>query len=341
MVKVGVIGIGFMGHTHYQIYKQHKKAKVVAIADYRESRLRGEWGDIGGNVGDMKREREDLTGISTYKKPMDLINDPNVELVDICMPTDMHKELAIAALKAGKHVFLEKPMARDSKEAAEIARAASRAKGYFMVGHCIRFWPEYEVTYKLIKSGKYGKVREVLLRRVANPPTFADKNWFMKQRRSGGAILDLHIHDIDYALYLLGKPKRVWAWGSKGPSGGIDVVHAGYEYSGGAHVTIIGGWAYHAPFPFNMEFCIRCDKGTFLYDMATGKPLTIYTDKGKEVVPKLPDGTGWSRELDYFIKCIEKKTKPEVITAKSSLESVKFVELERKSIETGKAVPTK
>ncbi len=338
MIKVGVVGIGFMGHTHYQIYKKHKDAKVVAIADYRESRLRGEWWDIGGNIGDMKREKEDLTGISTYKNPYDLIADPEVELVDICMPTDLHKELAIAALKAGKHVFLEKPMARNSEEAREILKVANRAKGYFMVGHCIRFWPEYEVAYKFIKSGKYGKVREVFLRRVANPPTFGDKNWFMRGKRSGGAILDLHIHDVDYALYLLGKPKRIWAWGDKGPSGAIDVVYAGFEYPGGVHASIVGGWAYHAPFPFNAEFCIRTQKATFVWDMLLGKPLTIYTDKGKEITPKIPEGDGWSREIDYFLNCIKRKKKPEIVTAKSSYESLIAVEKEMESIRTGKAV---
>lgn len=341
MIKVGIIGLGFMGHTHYQIYKQHKDATIVAIADHRESRLRGEWWDIGGNIGDMERKREDLSGINTYKDPYDLINDPNVELVDICMPTDLHKDLAIAALKAGKHVFLEKPMARTAEEAKELLNVANRAKTFFMVGHCIRFWPEYEVTYKLIKSGKYGKVKEVFLRRVANPPTFADQNWFMKGKRSGGAILDLHIHDVDYILYLLGKPKKIWAWGDKGPSGMIDVVYSSYEYPNNVHASIIGGWVYHAPFPFNMEFCIRTEKATFVYDMLSGSPLKIYTDRKKELIPKLPEGTGWSREIDYFLKCIKSKKKPEIVTARSSYESIVMVEKELESIQTKKAVDGK
>lgn len=338
MVKVGVCGLGFMGYTHYQIYKKHPKAKIVAIADYNPKKLEGDWSSVGGNLGSMNRDKEDLTGIKTYANPYDLIADPNVDLVDICMPTDKHAEFALAALKAGKHVFLEKPMARTAKQAADIAKAAAKSKKYFMVGHCIRFWPEYQVTYDLIKSGKYGKVREVFLRRVANPPLYADKNWFMNEKRSGGGMLDLHIHDVDFALYLLGRPKRVWAWGGKGPSGGIDVVHAGYEYPSGIHCNIVGGWAYHAPFPFNMEFCIRTEKATFLYDMGTGKPLTIYTAAGKEIVPDLPAGSGWERELDYFLNCIETKTKPSIVTAKSSMESVQFIELEMESIKKGKAV---
>jgi len=339
MVKVGVIGIGFMGFTHYQIHKSNPNVKIVAIADYRKDRLSGDWGSIGGNIGGKNRGKEDLTGIKTYNDPMDLIADPDVEMVDICMPTDLHAKFAIAAIKAGKHVFLEKPMARTVKEGEDIVKAVARMKKFFMVGHCIRFWPEYQMTYDMVKSGKYGKLREVFLRRVANPPRYADQNWFMNYARSGGGILDLHIHDVDFALYLCGKPKKVWAWGTKGPSGGIDAVHSGYEYPGNLHVNIIGGWAYHNPFPFNMEFCIRTEKATFLYDMGSGKPLTIYTDTGKEIIPKLPAGTGWSRELEYFVDCILKNKKPDVITAKSSLESLKLVETELASIKSGKAMP--
>ncbi|NLX20149.1 MAG: Gfo/Idh/MocA family oxidoreductase [Phycisphaerae bacterium] len=338
MVKVGLIGLGFMGYTHYQIYKKNRRAKVVAIGDYNRDKLEGDWSSVGGNLGDMAREKEDLSGIKTYANPLDMLGDPNVDVVDICLPTDLHHDMAIQALKSGKHVFSEKPMARNFKEAQEIAKAAGRAKGFYMVGHCIRFWPEYEVAKQIVDSGKYGRVEEVFLRRVANPPTYGDKNWFMNATRSGGGELDLHIHDADYALYLLGKPKRVWAWGSKGPSGGIDVVHAGLEYPRNVHVNIIGGWAYHAPFPFNMEFCIRCEKATLHYDMQEGKPLTIYTAAGKVIVPKVPAGTGWERELDYFLKCVEKNEKPTVVTAQSSLESVRLIDAEMRSIAAGKAV---
>ncbi len=340
MIRVGLAGIGFMGFSHYEAHMKNPKVKLAAIADYNTKKLAGDWSSIGGNLGAGPNGNRDLSGIKTYENYMDMINDPDIDMIDICMPTDLHAEVAIAALNAGKHVFLEKPMARNSKQAQAIADAAARARGYFMVGHCIRFWPEYRLTFDMIKSRKFGKVREVFLRRVANPPTYADKNWFMNGKRSGGGILDLHIHDVDYALYLCGIPDKVYAWGEKGPSKEVDIVHAGYDYDNGPHVTIIGGWSYHAPFPFNMEFCIRTDKATFHYDMTSGKPFTVYTE-GKEIVPELPAGSGWSTELEYFVNCIETKKKPKIITAASSLESVKMVEAELKSIEKGKIIVIK
>lgn len=341
MVKVGLIGLGFMGYTHYQIHKANKKVKFVALADSNKAKLKGDWSTVGGNLGSMKRENEDLTGVATYADPMDLINDPNVDMVDICLPTDLHVKYALAAIKAGKHVFLEKPMSRTAKEGEKLAKAAAKAKTAFMVGHCIRFWPEYEYAYQLVKSGKLGAIREVFLRRVAQPP-MGHRGWFMDGKRSGGAALDLHIHDVDFALYLMGMPKKVWAWGDKGPSGAIDVVHAGWEYAKGAHVTIHGGWAYHTPFEFNMEFYIRCEKGTIAYDMSSkdNNPLKVYLGK-KKIEPKMAEGTGWGRELAYFVDCIEKGKKPSVITAASSLESVQMVETELASIKSGKAIACK
>jgi predicted dehydrogenase len=340
MVKVGLIGLGFMGSTHFKIYQNLSNAKIVAVADFQKKRLEGDWSDIGGNIGDGSG-KVNLSGIATYSDPMDLINDSSVEYVDICLPTDLHLQYAVAALKAGKHVITEKPMVLNTKQADVLVKAAAKAKGYFMVAHCIRFWPEYAVTQELIKSGKYGKVKELFLRRVVSPGHRGYQDWLLKEKRSGGALLDLHIHDIDYALFLCGKPKKVWAWGAKGPSGGIDIVHAGYEFSGGVHANIIGGWGYLGKFPFNMEFCIRTDKATFTYNMAAGKPLTIYTADGKEIVPKVPAGTGWDREIEYFVNCVDKKKKPTIVTAKSSFESVKMAEYELKSIKEGKAVVVK
>jgi predicted dehydrogenase len=337
MINVGIIGLGFMGYTHFNIYKAHRRARVVAIGDKQKKRLEGRWGDIGGNVGDKTRVTENLTGIGAYSDWRDLVADPKVDLVDICLGTHLHREVAVAALRAGKHVLLEKPMAANSRDARVIRNAAARAKGMFMVGHCVRFWPENEKTQRLIHSGKYGRVREVFMRRMTTPPAWGDEGWFMNAAKSGGALMDLHIHDLDWVRYLLGDPVRIQAWGEAGPSGLPDVVHAGLDYGGGVRATVIGGWIYHRTLPFLKEFCIRCEGGTFFYSNATGRPLTIYTDR-RAVTPKIPAGTGWARQIDYFIRCIETGKTPEVVTAESSLASIELVEKELKSIHMGRPV---
>ena len=338
MVKVGIIGLGFMGRMHYEVYKKHLGARVVAIADYRKARRNGNWQDVGGNIANKSRKGENLTGISTYAKPEALLADPQVEMVDICLPTDLHAQVAIAALQAGKHVLLEKPMTLNSRQGQAIVKEAARAKKYFMVAHCIRFWPEYQVARELVRSRKYGRVKEAFFRRVVSPPTYGDKNWYFDSARSGAAQLDLHIHDVDYMLYLLGKPTSLYAWGSKGPSGGIDTVHCLYRYPAGVNVTIVGGWSYHGTFPFNMEFCIRCSKATMVYNLADGKSLTVYTHNGQEIKPPLPEGDGYSREIDYFLACIEQKVRPKIVTASSSLQTIKMIERELRGVTPDRTV---
>ncbi len=337
MVNVGIVGLGFMGVTHFNTYKTVPGAKVVAICDRQPERLRGEWASVGGNIaGD--RKNEDLTGIRPYADVSEMLADRSIDLIDICLATNFHKDVAIAALEAGKHVLLEKPMAASVKDARAIRDAAAKAKKYFMVGHCVRFSPAYAATYEMIKSKKYGKVREIFMRRVASPPAWAHQNWLMNGAASGGAVIDLHIHDIDYMLYLMGTPERVSSWGEAGPSGAIDVVHSSFDYPGGVRATVIGGWVYKGTFPFNFEFTIRCEKATFACNLATGGALTVYLADGTIETPKLAANDGYWHEIKYLVDCIATKKRPKIVTADSSLASLELAAKELKSIETGRPV---
>src|SRR6476659_5737681 len=140
-MKIGIIGLGMMGRTHYEAYNQIDGAQIVAVADQDPRRAAG---DLSGTAGNVLKE-----GVNTL--PMDrirgttnaseLIAMKDVEVVDICLPTTQHVEIAIEALRAGKHVLCEKPLARTSAEAEKIASAARGAKGAFMPAMCMRFWP--------------------------------------------------------------------------------------------------------------------------------------------------------------------------------------------------------
>ena len=137
-VRVGIIGLGFMGTTHYGIHKSNPKAEITAIADVDAAKRKGDIRKVIGNIGGGDNSKPmDLTGIKTYADGMDLINDPNVDVVDICVPTFLHCQYAVAALKAGKHVFCEKPLARNVKEAEAIIAEAKKSDKFFTVGMCI------------------------------------------------------------------------------------------------------------------------------------------------------------------------------------------------------------
>ncbi|MFQ6047732.1 MAG: Gfo/Idh/MocA family protein [Phycisphaerae bacterium] len=345
MVKVGICGLGFMGRTHFGIYLRNPKAQVVALMDKDRRRRQGDWAEPIGNLPASWPKKVDMGGIASYSSPDALIADPNVELVDITLPTDLHADVAIQALRAGKHVLSEKPMARTSAQCRRIVAAARRARGYYMVAQCIRFWPQYVKVKELVDSKRYGPVRSAALRRLAAPPTYSMGNWLLRHERSGGAALDLHLHDIDFAAYLFGRPRRVYARGTKGPSGGIDHVEALWDYGKELLVAVEGGWAFAASYPFQMILTVRCAEATLEWILRVGhggegfgSEVVAYQADGKIRKFAVKDATGWEAEIDYFLSCIQKRRRPAIATATSSAESVAICEAELKSIQTGRPV---
>ena len=341
-VKVGLIGLGFMGTTHWGVYKGLKNVRITALADVDAAKCRGDISKVVGNIGGGDNSKPlDLSGVTVYKSGEDLIANADVDVVDICVPTPDHADLVVAALAAGKHVFSEKPLCRDAAQLKKIVAAAKKAKGFFNVGLCVRAWPEYRHAYEYFKSGKAGKMKSATFKRIS--PTVdgnAWKNWFMDGKLSGGALLDLHVHDVDEVNYFFGKPKALTAFGANIVSkGGVDHVVATYDYGDGALVMAEGGWATAKGTPFEMSFTIVCEKATLKLD-ASG--YHVYQTNGKVVTPKCDvkaGPTGWHQELAYFTDCVRKGVKPEKYQTLEAVEtSMKMVFAEEKSVATGKSV---
>lgn len=341
-VKVGLIGFGFMGTTHFDIYKNSGKAVVTALADIDPAKRAGDIRSVVGNIGGGDNSRPvDLSGIRVYDDGMDLIRDPGVELVDICVPVYLHKQYALAAIAAGKSVLCEKPLARSSAEAQEIAEAAEKAGVPFLTGMCIRFWPEYAHALKTIQSGAAGKILSASFKRVS-PDIDGNgwRNWFMNSELSGGAILDLHLHDVDFVRQLMGMPRAVTAFGARGircDANGIDHVLARFDYGDGSLVTIEGGWAPAKGTPFEMSFQIICEKMTLRLG-ADGYSLIHEggaIEKPQLALPGLP--TGWHVEIDYLLECVLNNVKPDM-PLDEVVEALRIVEAEIVSIEQKKTV---
>ena len=342
-VKVGLIGFGFMGTTHWGVYKSIKGARVVAIADVDAAKRKGDISKVVGNIGGGDNSKPvDLTGVTTYADGFDLIKNADVDIVDICVPTSMHAQYAIAALKAGKHVFCEKPLCRTAAEVEKIVQAAKAAKGFFNVGLCVRAWPEYRAAYEYYKSGKAGKMISATFKRVS-PSVEGNswQNWYADGKISGGALLDLHVHDTDEVNYFFGKPKAVHSVGAPvfSKNGGIDHVVTTYDFGDGRLVMAEGGWEQAKGATFEMSFNIVCEKATLKLD-ATG--FNIFLKNGKKVTPKLDvknGPTGWHQELAYFVDCVRKGVKPEKYqTVDSVADTMKIIFAEEKSAKTRKAV---
>lgn len=332
-----------MGTTHWGIYKGMKNAKIVAIADVDARKRRGDVSAVVGNIGGGDNSKPlDLAGVAVYDDAMALIADANVDVVDVCVPTSDHAVFVCAALAAGKHVFCEKPLCRDVSQLKRVVAAAKGARGFFNVGLCVRAWPEYRHALEYYRSGKAGRMKSATFKRISpSVDGNAWHNWFMDGAMSGGALLDLHVHDADQVNCFFGLPKSVETRGAAGivSRGGFDHVVATYDYGDGTLVMAEGGWAAAKGTPFEMSFTIVCERATIKLD-ASG--YRIYPVKGKPIAPKLDvkaGPTGWHQELSYFVKCVAGGVKPEKYqTLDSVVDTMKLIFAEEKSAKSGKAV---
>ncbi len=337
MTRIGIIGLGFMGRMHYDTWAKIPEAQVVAVCDADPRRAAGDLSGGWGNVAGATTQRLPMDRIRGTTDPAALLAMPEVDIIDICLPTPAHVEMVIAALAAGKHVLCEKPMARSSAEARQIAAAATRARGMFMPAMCLRFWPEWEWLKQAIVENRYGRLRSLAIRRLGTMPA----GWFSNGKLSGGAILDLHIHDTDFVYYLLGRPAAVFSRGHPGPSGEIDHINTLYLYgdSTSDHPTISaeGSWAMDAGWPFSMRYTANFEHASADYDSSRSPALLLYAGGKKEQIASSAED-GYAGELRYFVDCVSTGIKPDRVTAFDAVAGLEIVEAEKKSVETGEVV---
>ncbi len=336
-VNVAVVGLGFMGVTHLKAYRQIPGVHIAGICDAVRLPLDGDFSSIGGNLGGGEPLKLDMSRTKATKNLDDLLADPAIDLIDLCVPTMAHPKLAIAALQAGKHVVCEKPLARTAALAREIVAAAASAKGFFMPAMCIRFWPEYAWLKQAMEQGTYGKALAARFRRVGEPPGWSKE--FMDGARSGGALLDLHIHDVDFVQYCFGRPRAVYASGFSRLSGAVDHVVAQYTVDGGAVVSAESGWAMTSGFGFNMEYTVLFERATVDYSLARGADALRLFENGQQPrTIQLPAGDGYLGELRYMVECIRAHQPPTIVTARDGASAVEICEAEEQSIRSGQIV---
>lgn len=354
MVRVGQIGMGFMGRTHFGIYEKLRDAKVVALCDIDAKRRAGSWAGSIGNLSADWPEQVDMKDRKSFASLEEMLADPDIDMIDITLPTYLHAEAVIKTLQAGKHVLSEKPMGLSSAECKKVLAAYAKSKSHYMVAQCIRFWPQYVTIKDMIQSKKLGKLRSLSLKRLSGPPMYSSRDWLMDHTKSGGAHLDLHVHDVDYANFLLGKPNAIYAKGTTGPSKGIDHIEATWDYGKDLIVSIEGGWAFPSKWPFEMAIIARCEKGTLKWFMSEGSNIKLYTDAGVKILDpygkQLKDGqagsgapNGWQEEIKYFVNKVNsgKKGKENICSPESTALSIALAEAEAKSVQTGKVIPVK
>lgn len=338
MVNVAVVGLGFMGVTHLKAYAQLKGVRVAALCDAARLPVNGDFSTISGNIPGWEAPKIDLAGVKLTKDLAEVLADPSIDLVDLCVPTPAHLKLATLALQSGKHVVCEKPLARTSAQAREIAAVASKSRGYFMPAMCMRFWPGWSWLKEAVDQGTYGRVQAARFRRVGEPPAWGREAYF-DGAKSGGALLDLHIHDTDFVQFLFGRPRAVYSQGFTHYSGQIDHVVTQYTVAGGATVSAEGSWMMGEGFGFHMAYTVVFERATADFDLSRGeKALMLYLPgQGARAVPPEP-GDGYVGELGYMVDCIAQGRPPARVTAQDGLSAVEICEAEDESIRLGRPV---
>jgi predicted dehydrogenase len=338
MINIGIVGLGFMAATHLRAYRQVEGARITALCNPSGRHLDGDFTHVAGNVGATDPVKLDMTGVKATRRFADLLSDAEIHAIDICAPTRAHAELAMATLRTGKHVLCEKPLARTSRVAREIAGVAAQSKGIFMPAMCLRFWPEWAWVKEAIADQRFGKVLAARFRRVAEPPGWG-KNTFFNGAESGGALFDLHVHDTDFVQFCFGKPVSVFSMGYSKFSGAVDHVVTQYHVASGAIVHAEGSWAMAPGFGFNMSYTVNFERATADYDIARGKEALRLAEEGQTARVIHCDGPdGYVGELRHFVAAIQSSRPPTVVTAQDGIDSVEICEAEERSVQSGQVI---
>lgn len=308
MINIAILGAGFMGSTHARAFSTIEDAKVQMI--YAHSPERGR--PLANEVA------------AAFTQSIDeVLGNPRIDAIDICLPTPLHREMAERALAAGKHVVLEKPIALTLDDADALVALSGGSDRVFMIAHVLRFWPEYAKLHELAASGDYGNpISAIAYRRQAYP---AWSTLFSNAELTGGAVIDMLVHDFDALNWLLGKPVAVSARGIKHPKyGGYDQAQVLIEYANGRSAVVDGGMMMPDSYPFTSSLQLLLERGALEYHFQAGgrsvemgqgvNLLTRYPAEGNPEVIHCDPVDAYTAELRYFIECIREGVRAERAT---------------------------
>ncbi len=313
MLKIGVVGVGGISKAHIAAWEKMEDAELIALCDIRPEQMAS------------YPEKRQYTNID------EMLAAEKLDILDICLPTYLHADVAVKALNLGINVLTEKPISLKQEDVARVYEAAERNGVAFMVAQVLRFWPEYEYLKEIYDSGRYGKLLSGNMARLGNCPGWSWDNWMRDEARSGLVPFDLHIHDLDFMVYAFGQPKKVDTYRSRRPE--QDVLGAVYSYDG-FYIISEAAW-YGSPLPFQAKFRFQFENALVVWEGG----LTVYQADGTILRPgnsgegetgniQLPATNGYANEIRYFADCVKAgkaadKVKPEELeTVISILRSI-------------------
>ena len=321
-MRVGLVGAGFMGSVHLAAYADMPGVEVVGVADSHEEAAAAGAASVSARP---------------YPSYEALVSAESVDVIDACVPTALHRDLAVKVAGDGKHLFLEKPIARTLGEAGEILSAFEGGEGRLFVGHVVRFFPEYVGIKAMIEAGDLGAVGVVRTSR-RSPFLRGWNDWYADWRQSGGVLVDLVIHDFDFLRWCFGEVERVYARGVMGREyNRLDYALTTLRFEGGPIAHVEGHWGYPAPFEYSIE--VAGSKGLVTSDSTEASPLKLLQDaEGAGGVPDVSVGESpYRAELEHFVRCLRTGEEP-VVGGHDAREALRVSLAAIESVRTGEPV---
>jgi predicted dehydrogenase len=322
MIHIGLVGLGFIGRTHLEAYQQLHHAEVIQICT-----------------------RSGLDKNLTYNGEVTadyevLLNNPEIDVIDICVPTYLHEEYIMKAAEAGKDIICEKPLALNQEATKRIIKAVQDADVQLFVGHVLRFWPAYQKIKQICDDTNFPPVDIVEAKRLGQMPTWS--KWFQDPEKSGGALYDLHIHDIDFAYYLLGEVETVYAVGKQNEYGAWNHLMTTLIFRSGAKAYIEASHRMPEAYPFTMAFRAQAKGSVIDFQLKAGENIEEVNDsqfdlykEGKQERLTVEETDAFQNELAYFVECLQSGKENDVIPLKDVQYVIGLLEAIERSLVTG------
>jgi predicted dehydrogenase len=295
MLKVAVVGVGGISGAHIPAWEEMKDAELVALCDIRPERM------------------EKYEGKRCYTDIDELLKNEELDILDICLPTYLHADVACKAMDLGINVITEKPISLKDEDVERVYACAEKNNVKFMVAQVLRFWPEYELLKEIYDTKKYGKLLSGTMTRLGCYPRWSWDGWMMDEKRSGLVPFDLHIHDLDFMVYAFGEPKVAHQFRSKLPD--QDFISLTYDF-GDFFINTEASW-YATSYPFTAEFrfqfedaVVANENGKMIIYLRDDEKIDLSQDaEGDTGAINLPKSDAYANEINYFADCV-KNNKP-------------------------------
>lgn len=299
MLKVGLVGVGGISHSHIDAWEKMEDAELIAMCDIRPERME--------KFPDKRR----------YTDFDEMLANEDFDIIDICLPTYLHADFAVKAMEKGINVITEKPISLKEEDIDRVYKTAEKNNVKFMVAQVLRFWPEYELLKEIYETKKYGKLLSGTMTRLGCYPKWSWDGWMMDEKRSGLVPFDLHIHDLDFMVYAFGMPKVAHQYRSKLPD--QDFISISYDF-GDFQINSEASW-YATSYPFTAEFrfqfenaVVANENGKMLIHLRDDKKIDLSEEaEGETGDINLPKSNAYANEIRYFADCVINNTPVEKV----------------------------